>query len=137
MMKRLSVLILIMLLSSCTSMRYGNFAHVPQSKEIYLAKDAVSQLTRVYPPAQNTFCISQKVCDLFGIHLIQEMRKKGYGVNENVWLRNKANFFYVIDETEPGRLYRVSLFIGSQSLSRAYAKRGSRLTPVSPWSHKE
>ncbi|CZP19175.1 conjugal transfer protein TrbH [Legionella pneumophila] len=136
-MKKLSVLLLTILLSSCASMRYGNFTESSQNKDIYLAKDAISQLTRVYPPARNTFCISQKICDGFGIKLIQEMRKKGYGVVENVYPRNKANFFYVVDETEPGRLYRVSLYIGPQTLSRVYAKTNGKLTPISPWSHKE
>ncbi|MCC5791328.1 MAG: conjugal transfer protein TrbH [Legionellaceae bacterium] len=136
-MKRISVLILTIFLSSCASMRYGNFTQASPSKDSYLAKDAVSQLTRVYPPARNTFCISQKVCDRFGINLIHEMRKKGYGIVENVCPRNKANFFYVVDETEPNRLYRVSIFVGAQVLSRAYAKTNGKLAPVSPWSHKE
>lgn len=136
-MKRLSVLLLTILLSSCASMRYGNFTHTSQSKDAYLAKDAVSQLTRVYPPARNTFCISQKIRDAFGIKLIQEMRKKGYGVLENVQPRQKANFFYVVDEAKPGCLYRVSLYIGSETLSRMYAKSNGKLTPASPWSHKE
>mgnify|MGYP005865862061 CR=1 FL=1 len=98
-MKKLSVLLLALLLSSCASMRYGNFTDASTAKDAYLAKDAATQLVRVYPPARNTFCISQKVRDAFGINLIQEMRKKGYGVVENVRPRTKANFFYVVDET--------------------------------------
>ncbi len=136
-MKRLSVLLLTILLSSCASMRYGNFTQTSTAKDVYLAKDAVSQLTRVYPPARNTFCISQKICDGFGIKLIQELRKKGYGMVENLHPRQKANFFYVVDESEPGNFYRVSLYIGSETLSRMYAKSNVKLVPVSPWSHKE
>lgn len=136
-MKRLCVLLLAVLLSSCASMRYGNFTNASTAKDVYLAKDSVSQLTRVYPPAQNTFCISQKICDGFGIHLIQAMRQKGYGVIENVHPKQKANFFYVVDEVEPGRLYRVSLYIGSQTLSRVYADTRGKFAPISPWSHKE
>ncbi len=136
-MKKVSILLLVMLLSSCANMRYGNFTNVSQGKDIYLAKDAVSQLTRVYPPARNTFCISQKICDGFGINLVHEMRKKGYGVIEKVHPKQKANFFYVVDETEPGRLYRVSLYIGSQTLSRMYTKTNGKLVPISPWSYKE
>ena len=136
-MKIVSVLLLATLLSSCASMRYGNFTHSSQPKDVYLAKDAISQLTRVYPPARNTFCISQKICDGFGINLIHEMRKKGYGVIEKVHPGQKANFFYVVDETERDHLYRVGLYIGSQSLSRMYAKTNGKLVPISPWSHKE
>lgn len=91
-MRKLSVLLLAIVLSSCASMQYGNFTVASQSKDIYLAKDATSQLIRIYPPAQNTFYISQKVNDGFGINLTHEMRNKGYGVIENVQPRQKANF---------------------------------------------
>ncbi len=136
-MKKLSVLLLAILLSSCANMRYGNFTPASEGKDLYLAQDAVSQLTHIYPPARNTFCIRQKICDAFGIQLIQEMRKKGYGVIENVHPRQKANFFYVVDVTERDHLYRVSLYVNSQTLSRMYAKTHGKLVPVSPWSHKE
>jgi len=136
-MKKLSVLLLAILLSSCASMRYGNFTPPSEGKDVTLAQDAVSQLTRVYPPARNTFFIRQKTCDAFGIHLIQAMRKKGYGVIEDVHPRQKANFFYVVDETECDHLYRVSIYINTQTLSRMYAKTHGKLVPVSPWSHKE
>ena len=136
-MRKLSVLLLVILLSSCTSMQYGNFTVASQSKDIYLAKDATSQLTRIYPPAQNTFYISQKVNDGFGINLIHEMRNKGYGVIENIQPRQKANFFYVVDEMRPSYHYRVSLYIGSQTLSRIYVRTKEKIAPTSPWSHKE
>ncbi|HAT9660787.1 TPA: conjugal transfer protein TrbH [Legionella pneumophila] len=135
-MKELSVLLLAVLLSSCASMRYGNFTQMPQGKDGYLAADAAIQLTRVYPPAQNTFCIGQVVNDGFGLSLIQNLRKKGYGINENQCPKNKANFFYVLDELKP-QSYRVSLFVGMQTLSRVYAKSHENIIPVSAWSHKE
>jgi len=136
-MKRLSLLLLIILLSSCTTLRYGNFTAPSEGRNVYLAQDAVRQLTRIYPAAQNTFCLNQKVTDGFGRSLIQEMRKKGYGVIENVQHKQKANFFYVVDEIELGQLYRVSLYINSQALSRLYDSNKSQFVPVSAWSHKE
>jgi hypothetical protein len=136
-MKKLGILLLVIVLSSCASMQYGNFTVASQGKDIYLAKDAASQLTQVYPPAQNTFYISQKVSDGFGINLIHEMRNKGYGVIENVQSRQKANFFYVVDEIKPGYLYRVSLYVGSQTFSKVYVKTKEKIAPASLWSHKE
>lgn len=118
-------------------MQYGNFTVASQSNDVYLATDAVSQLARVYPPAKYTFRIGQKICDGFGTHLIQAMRKKGYGVIENTRAKKQANFFYVVDETERNHLYRVSLYVHHESLSRMYAKAHGKLTPISPWSHKE
>ncbi|CZP45844.1 conjugal transfer protein TrbH [Legionella pneumophila] len=135
-MKEISVLLAAVLLSSCVSMRYGNFTQMSQGKDAYLATDAATQLTRVYPPAQNTFCIGQRVTDDFGLSLIQNLRKKGYGINENQCPRNKANFFYVLDELKP-QSYRVSLFVGIQTLSRLYAKNNENIIPVSAWTHKE
>ncbi|WP_133140667.1 conjugal transfer protein TrbH [Legionella genomosp. 1] len=136
-MKELSVLLLAVLLSSCASMRYGNFTQLSQGRDAYLAADAATQLTRVYPPAQNTFCIGQRVTDGFGNTLVQGLRKKGYGVNENQCPKQKANFFYVLDELEPQNLYRVSLYVGIQTLSRLYAKNHEKILPVSAWTHKE
>ncbi|CZO83228.1 MULTISPECIES: conjugal transfer protein TrbH [Legionella] len=136
-MRKLSVLLLVTVLSSCASMQYGNFTVASQSKDIYLAKDAALQLTHIYPPAQNTFYISQKVSDGFGINLIHEMRNKGYGVIESVQPGQKANLFYVIDDVRKGSLYRVSLYVGSQTLSRVYVKTKEQIAPASPWSYKE
>lgn len=136
-MKKLSLLLLVTLLSSCSAMRYGNFTKVLQGRDIYLAQDALLQLSRIYPPAQNTFFIRQKVSDGFGMNLVYEMRKKGYGVIENFGSRQKANFFYVLDEVEPGQLYRVSLYVNTQALSRLYANTKDKIAPVSAWSHKE
>ncbi|HBP6867963.1 TPA: conjugal transfer protein TrbH [Legionella pneumophila] len=136
-MKKLTLLLLVALLSSCTTMRYGNFTQPSQGRDTYLAQDAVKQLTQTYPPAQNTFCLNQKVSDGFGLTLLHELRKKGYGVIENVQPKQKANFFYVVDEVEPGQLLRVSLYIHTQALSRLYATNKNQFTPVSAWSFKE
>lgn len=136
-MKKLSLFLLAVLLSSCASMHYGNLTDLAPSNDAYLAQDAVSQLAPIYPPAQNTFYLHQRINDGFGIHLIREMRKNGYGIIENVQPRQKANFFYVVDTLAAKPLYRVSLYIGSQTLSRVYAKTKGKLVPVSPWSRKE
>ena len=136
-MKKLTILIITLLLSNCTTLRYGNFTPDQQSKDSYLAKDAVSQINRIYPAARNTFCLRQRVCDAFGIALLNGLRLKGYGVKENICPRNMANFFYVVDETIPHKVYRVSIYIGSQTLSRAYAVSSKTPTPITAWSFKE
>ncbi len=50
-MKKISLILLFIMLTSCASMRYGNFTDMPENKDIYLAHDAAMQLVRVYPPA--------------------------------------------------------------------------------------
>lgn len=136
-MKKLLPLVLMVLLSSCASLKYGDFTTMPPSKESQLAEDAANRLARVYVPAQTTFKLSQRANDRFGIKLLENLRKKGYGIAENVSPKKSANFFYVLDETERNHLYRVSLFVGKQSLSRAYVYESGALMPIGIWSHKE
>jgi hypothetical protein len=133
-MKRLGFLLLIMMLSGCTGMRYGNFTETSQGKDMYLAKDAALQLSKIYPPAKNTFHISQKIHDGFGSYLTHELRMKGYGVMENALLK-QANFFYVVDKI--GHFYRVSLYVHSHTLSRVYKRNGEKFLPVNAWSYRE
>lgn len=136
-MKKLLTILAVLLLSGCAGLRYGNFTPDAADKDHFLAGDAVSQITRIFPPARNTFCLRQKVCDGFGKALIQGLREKGYGIRENICSKNEANFYYVLDETEPHRIFRVSLYIGPQTLSRAYSVAGKNTFPVTPWSFKE
>ena len=136
-MKKLSLLFLVLVLSSCASMRYGDFTKGSLSQDAFLANDATLQLTQVFPPAHNTFYLSQKTNNGFGLQLVNALRKKGYGVIENVQARQKANFFYVVDEVEPRQIYRVSLYINTQALNRLYVKSNHGFVPVSAWSHKE
>lgn len=136
-MKKVLLIWLTILLSNCASTHYGNFTPMSQGQDAYLAAEAITQIHRIYPPAQNTFCISQKTVDGFGMHLIQGLRKSGYGLNENECPKHSGNFFYVLDEVKPKKLYRLSIFVNTQMLSRIYAKNQEKLVPVSPWSHKE
>ncbi|MFO3582132.1 conjugal transfer protein TrbH [Legionella pneumophila serogroup 1] len=136
-MKSLLLIALAVVLCSCASHRYGNFTQGVPGKETYLAQDAVSQMARVYPPAQHTLCLSQKVTDGFGRALIQGLRQKGYGVIETSCSKQKANFFYVLDELQTPNLYRITLFVNQQILSRLYLRTPKHFGPASPWTHKE
>lgn len=136
-MKKFIMILTAVMLSSCTTLHYGNFTPDKPGTDGYLAKDALLQINRLYPAARNTFCLRQRAHDAFGMALIEGLRKKGYGIKENVCPRNQANFFYVVDEVKPGNVYRVSLYIGPQSLTRAYSVRSRRPSPITPWSFKE
>lgn len=137
-MKKLSTLFIALLLSGCATLNYGNFTQLSPNQDAYLVKDAITQLNMIFPPARHTFCIGQKINDSFGKNIVSAMRKKGYGVIDSC-SKQKANFFYVVDvlgDTEPS-LYRVSLFVGSQTLSRVYINTNGTINNLSEWTHKE
>ena len=138
-MKKIAISLVMFLLCSCTTMHYGNHAAMPKSKEDYLVRDAVSQMRKVYPPAKNTFYLSQRAYDVFGVKLLSALRKQGYGIAEEVKNKQQANFFYVLDEYgfEQSKSYRLSLFVGNQALNRAYVLNRGAVTPITPWAHKE
>ena len=138
-MKNIVLLVMVLILSGCAGMRYGNYTQISSSKDNFLVSDATNQIVKIYPAAKNTFRISQKVCDGFGLKLIEKLRRNGYGIVENVQYKNKANFFYVVDESTSAEklIYRVSVYIGKQSLSRAYAAKNGQLQPLTAWTHKE
>lgn len=124
-------------MSGCARLDYGNFTHAPMGAYELMAKDAAAQIGYLYPPAKNKFYLSQKIRDPFGIKLIELLRQKGFGVIEKSTTPSGPNFFYVVDEPVARHLYRVSVYIGDQSLSRAYGIHNGVLIPVSPWSRKE
>ncbi|WP_428413348.1 conjugal transfer protein TrbH, partial [Legionella sp.] len=134
---QLIIVLLMCWLSGCARLEYGNFTHAPMGAYELMAKDAAAQIGHVYPPAKNRFHLSQTIRDPFGMKLIELLRQKGFGVIEQSATRSEANFFYVVDEPIPPHLYRVSIFVGSQSLSRAYGIHNAVLVPISPWSRKE
>lgn len=136
-MKKICVLLIVAFLASCTNLHYGNFTNPSKRKDDYLAKNTVNQLARIYPPAKNTLCIRQRVTDGFGMSLVTHLRQRGYGVIENSCPRQQANFFYVLDEPQKHHLYRVSIYINRETLSRLYVKDHGKLSPFSPWSYKE
>ena len=138
-MKKIIMLMMVLMLSSCASLHYGNFTKMTGSKDDVLVSDAANRIVKIYPPARNTFKIYQRVCDGFGLKLIDNLRRKGYGVVENVRYKQQSNFSYVVDEsnTNSKRLYRVTIYIGSQSISRGYVTLNGKLKPVTSWTHKE
>tara|TARA_B110000879_G_scaffold212755_1_gene310718 strand:- start:4810 stop:5226 length:417 start_codon:yes stop_codon:yes gene_type:complete len=138
-MKKIILLMMIFILSGCAGMRYGNYTQMSGSKDDFLVSDVTSRIVKIYPAAKNTFRLSQKICDGFGLKLIEKLRRSGYGIVENVQDKQQANFFYVVDESisEKKLTYRVSVYISNQSISRAYTMINGQLQPLTAWTYKE
>ena len=137
MMRKLILLLLSFCLCSCASMQYGNFTCIDQDKDAFIVSDTLRQIERIKIPARTTFRIYQSTKDYFGAQLAHKLREKGYGIYENFRPKREANFSYVLDRISTKNLYRLSVVIGPQTLSRAYLVRQGKVIPLGQWSHKE
>lgn len=143
-MKRLLVMIgLIFLLSGCASMQYGNYVAISADFSDAMARDSVKQIAQLYPPARTRFILRQSIKDRYGLTLIDMLRKRGYSIVESASPLNQQStlsavpMFYLIDMPIPNKLYRVTLVIGQQSISRAYDISNASLQLTGLWSKRE
>ena len=133
-----------------TQSRYGNF--LPPTPAAYhktMAEDAVKQLQILYPPASTRFDLQQTTPDNFGATLVESMRVKGYALLESkpelpVQRSNEAtnsptglSLRYILDQVNSLNLYRVTLLVGQQAMTRAYRVQDSTVHPAGLWSRKE
>jgi hypothetical protein len=133
---------------------YGNFIReAPEGVGRTVAEDVVRQLTVVYPPANTRFDLQQPTPDPFGTLLMQSLRAKGYAVQEGAAApvaqgRTAGGeggmaagapailpLRYVFDRAAD--LYRVTLLVGDQSLTRAYLAQNGAVHPAGAWVRKE
>ena len=141
-------------LSGCASIEpYGNFlgANAPATLNERLAADTVKQLTVLYPPASTRFDLGQPTPDAYGSALVESLRIKGYAIlefesDEAAQANNPDNpntagpglsLRYVLDAPASTNLYRVTVMVGSQSLSRAYVAQNETVAPAGAWVRKE
>lgn len=137
---------LCLLLLGCTT-RYGNYAQTPMEYDTKLASDTVKQLVKLYPPARTRFAIKQPTPDYFGATLVSSLRSNGYALTEYKQIPTAQSgeqqpnaipdidLYYIVDRQMDLNLYRVSLRIGQQSLTRAYAiDADKQLRPAGAWS---
>lgn len=123
-----------------------------------LAQDTVTRMEAVYPPALTRLTLTHPATDAYGVALTHALRRKGYGVIERVDRHTSPStrdeqhahiehpavshdeglpFRYVVDGPFDQRLYRVTVFIGHQSLSRAYHMDEHAMVQAGAWVRKE
>ena len=155
-MRKIATLALLATLAGCASKPYGNFIeNAPLSTNQTLAADTVKQLVSVYPPASTRFNLVHETPDAYGRALISSLRAKGYALQEGgeqsakeaeaaksaVAAANSAvqglSLSYVIDNPPETNLYRVTLKVGYQSLTRAYVAQNNTVHPAGAWTRKE
>ena len=150
--------------SACTS-PYGNYASTSDSYNAQMADDSVHELTMLYPPAATHLALLQPAKDAYGVELVKELRSAGYAIEDNaanpapvaatsgstadahnrpiivepsapVKATTGKSLGYVVDNLAGG-LYRVTLSIDAQTVSRVYSVTGQDMLPAGAWTRKE
>jgi hypothetical protein len=154
-MRKFSVALMsALLLAGCKTPapEYGNHLQPIAMDQRRLADDAVKQLVALYPPAKVRLELQQPTPDEFGAALIRGLRDSGYALLEFSPEAPMAKapaaqappdelkaqlLRYMIDRAGTSNLYRLSLAVGSQSLTRPYLEQGGALVPAGYWVRKE
>ena len=143
-MSRLTIMILILLLAGCAAKTepIENYVHtVRTAGQELIAHDAVKKLVEIYPPAKTRLDLQQPH-DPFGLLLVRDLRVEGYAIKELV-PEDKPDaasegllLRYVLDRADTS-LFRLTLTIGPQSVSRPYQEENGLILPAGSWIHRE
>lgn len=141
-----------LVLTGCATMPQtapqGNFLpdYIDQAK---LAGEAVHQLVALYPPASTRMALQHAAADKFGMALIRGLRNSGYAVQEAAPGAQRKHdaapakggdalpLRYVADPVGSTSLVRITVAVGSQSLTRLYTAREGAVFPAGTWVRKE
>ena len=128
---------------------YGNLLAAPvPAQENGIAVDAAARLIASYPPARTQFALQHAAQDGFGRELLERLRSQGYAIGEfssqtpstTPPLPSAASataLRYVLDMAAEPDLVRLTLYAGSESLTRAYLLQGGAARPASAWIRRE
>jgi hypothetical protein len=160
-MRKVTILVLIALSTTgCASVPapaiYGNFVQGPvPANDKAMADDAANKLAALYPPARTRFNLLQATPDAFGVSLVAALRMKGYALAEftptpaapsdaqgaaaaaTTGQAGDATLAYVVDQPLDASLYRVTVLVNNQPLSRLYGAKDSAIAPAGYWVRKE
>jgi hypothetical protein len=154
-MRKLAFTSLILaLLSGCAapSAKHGNFVKSNAAgNDKTLAEDLAKKLATMYPAASTRFALTHATPDAFGEALVSTMRTKGYAVKEfapTSSARSLAStttshtegailLAYILDQPMDLGLYRLTLLINNQSLSRMYQTKDGGIYPAGHWIRQE
>lgn len=143
----------VLALGGCaTTGQYGNF--VPPTATVdqqQIAREAVQQLAVLYPPAKTRLELQQATPDAFGQALVLTLRERGYALLEFNPASAKAQataasepaspaalpLRYVLDQAGDSNLYRLTLLVGHQSITRPYLVQDGSFAPAGYWVRKE
>ncbi len=154
-----SVLFLLSLSGCATHAPYGNFVeNLAAFDQQEIAGDTVEKIAQLYPPAKTRFELQQPTPDAFGTALVRSLRDQGYALQEfdpetiKAQQRQKTTrsarnapdvetlglpLGYVFDRFTETNMYRVTITVGHESLTRPYAHQSGDIVPAGYWVRKE
>lgn len=146
-------------LGGCATGRpHGNFVATSAAlDQPALAAQATRQLAALWPPARTRFALTQPAADTFGAALVGQLRAAGYAVQEAGPVATVGSpapetapvdpaagmtsealpLRYVLDHDAGTDLYRLTLSVGEQSITRAYLAQGGTARPAGAWVRRE
>ena len=144
-MSRLTIMMLVLLLAGCAAKteQIENYVHtVSTADQELIAHDAVKKLVEIYPPSKTRLDLQQPQ-DPFGLFLVRDLRLEGYAIKELI-PEDKPDtasaegllLKYVLDQADTS-LFRLTLTVGSQSVSRPYQEENGLIKPAGSWIHRE
>jgi hypothetical protein len=124
---------------------HGSFATANPAFDKKMADDAVKKLAALYPPAVTRFELQHLATDPFGASLVATLRAQGYALQEHKSAPKPGAdgkggsraLSYVFDQPAGTDLYRITLTIDNESLSRVYLGKDGSLGPAGYWVRKE
>lgn len=140
-MKKFTYLIIVLVLAGCAVKTERNFNLAPHLTEVeqrQIVGDVVKKLSEIYPPAKTQLSLQLSDQDSFEAMFVHDLREQGYAVQE--WTEEPSKdssglpVRYILDQADA--LYRVTVMIGNDSLSRPYSEQNGVLTPAGYWVHK-
>ncbi len=132
--------------------KYGNFAN---AQSVELVDDVVGILKANYPPAKTRLNLLHSYGDdPFGAALLETLRREGYAIAEYVHSQRPDkyqtadgskpdgfDFAYVVDHLTGDGGMRLSLYIGTDTVSRLYSVGGTpdepTHSPMGEWVRKQ
>mgnify|MGYP003623530232 CR=1 FL=1 len=132
--------------------KYGNFAN---AQSVELVADVVNILKTNYPPAKTRLNLLHSYGDdPFGAALLESLRREGYAIAEYVQASrldkyttsetpkpDGFDFAYVVDNLTDDGGMRLSLYVGTDTVSRLYAVGGTpdepTYSPMGEWVRKQ
>ncbi len=142
------LMLILWLLSGCATTQYGNYVQNDSSTHNkVMASDAAYQLLQHYPPASTKFELQHVAEDSFGAAFVEYLRSGGYAVKEyqsskfaatdtDIETDNKGiALAYILDDASD--IYRLSLAVDGQRLTRAYTPDQDKILPAGHWLRME